>query len=267
MLSTCRPLPARAILLPAFLLVIAACGCGSQLKYRVVGPVGEKDHAVGPLRIEVTPIDTAELEKGHPFRWRGSKTAGFMLFDVKITNTDDERDLLCLVGHLDFPGRVSPKLTTGNFLESSMRAMETAGESDLIGTDDLELTDLAHELATILMEDGYRYQVLNYHDFSERYCLLMQKEMRRAGGLAFIPYIGGFIASSKMRDAAERRPERLIQAQQKVMRPGVVPAGRRVRGFLVFTWPSDTQPGRMTLRLPVQPGHADSFDFDIVRID
>lgn len=93
------------------------------------------------------------------------------------------------------------------------------------------------------------------------------QEMQRAGGLASIPYVGGFIASSKMRDAAERRPKRLIQAQQMVMRPGVVPAGSMIRDYLVFAWPPDTQPGKLTLRLPVQPGQVGSLDFDVVRID
>ena len=117
------------------------------------------------------------------------------------------------------------------------------------------------------MAEVYRYQILSHQDFSERYMYLMQKEMRRAGGLAFIPYVGGFVAMSKMKDAAEQRSKRLMQAQQMVMRPGVVPAGNTVRGYLVFAWPVPTQSGGFPLRLPVQPAHAASVRFDLVRRD
>ena len=115
------------------------------------------------------------------------------------------------------------------------------------------------------MADGYRYQILSYHDFSERYCYLMQKEMERARGLAYIPYVGGFISMAEMRKAAKRRPKRLMRAEQMVMRPGVVPADSTVRGYLVFAWPPDPQPGSFTLRLSVQPGHAASVQFELVR--
>ncbi len=70
-----------------------------------------------------------------------------------------------------------------------------------------------------------------------------------------------------MRNATERMPERLVQAQQMVMRPGVVTAGSTIRGFLVFAWPLDTQHGRFTLRLPVQPAYVASVRFDLVRRD
>ena len=115
------------------------------------------------------------------------------------------------------------------------------------------------------MADGYRYQILSYHDFSERYCYLMQKEMERARGLAYIPYVGGFISMAEMRKAAKRRPKRLMRAEQMVMRPGVVPADSTVRGYLVFAWPPVPQPGSFTLRLSVQPGHAASVQFELVR--
>jgi hypothetical protein len=238
-----------------------------QARYLVIGPVDHKTCSVGPLRIEITPIDTAKLGKDHPFRWRGPKTAGFLLFDVKITNTDDQRDLLCQVGHLDFPGVILPEPTRGHFLEGRTTTLKIQEELELIGQGDSRLTAVAHEKATILMEDGNRYQILSYRDFSERYYYLMRKEMRRARGLAFIPYVGGFIASSQMQDAAERRPERLMQAQQMVMRPGVVPVGSLVRGILAFIWPPDIQPGILILRLPVQPGQTAYFNFDVVRID
>ena len=255
------------MVVPELLVVVTVAGCGADLKHRIVGPIGNQHCLVGPLRIEVTPVNADELDNDHPFCWRGSKTAGFLLFDVKITNTDDKRDLLCLVGHLDFPGRVAPKLSAGHFLEGAVSAMKSMGQSGLIGTDDLRLTAIAHEKATILMEDGYRYQVLNYLDFSERYSYLMQKKMQRAQGLGYIPYFGGFIASAKIRGAAQQRPKRLMQAQQMVMRPGVVPAGRMVRGYLVFGWPPNIQPGSLTLRLPVQPGSASSFGFDVVPLE
>jgi len=106
-------------------LVLTGSGCGS-LKWQVFGPLDGQAPSVGPLRIDVRPVDTTELEKGHPFRWRGSETAGFMLFDLKITNTG-ERDLLCQVGHLDFPGVVSPKLMLGNFLEGAMSTWQPPG--------------------------------------------------------------------------------------------------------------------------------------------
>ncbi len=247
-------------------LCFGAAGCGSELKWQVVGPIDGRIASVGPLRIDVRAVDTTELEKSHPFRWRGTETAGFMLFDLRITNTG-KTDLLCQVGHLDFPGLVSPQLTFGHFLGGALSALQPPGEPGLIGTDDLRLTALSHEKATILMEDGYRYQILSHHNFSERYLYLMQKEMRRARGLAYIPYVGGFIASSKMRHATERMPERLMLAQQKVMRPGVVPAGSTIRGYLVFAWPLDAKPGRFTLRLPVQPAYVASVRFELVRRD
>ncbi len=75
------------------------------------------------------------------------------------------------------------------------------------------------------------------------------------------------MALTQMKNAAKRRPKRLMQAQQMVMRPGVVPAGSMIRDYLVFAWPPDTQPGRLTLRLPVQPGQVASLNFDVVRID
>ncbi|MHC4066707.1 MAG: hypothetical protein ACYSUI_19700 [Planctomycetota bacterium] len=246
-------------------LVLLASGC-SELKWCVSGPIDGHAPSVGPLRIEVMPIDTADLKGGHPFRWRGSKTAGFLLFDVRITNTGDE-DLLCQVGHLDFPGVVTPEPTLGHILEGAMSAWGPSGEPRLVAAADLRLTALPHEKATILTADGYRYQILNYHDFSERYCYLMQKEMERARGLAYIPYVGGFISIAEMSKAAKRRPKRLMRAEQMVMRPGVVPAGSTIRGYLTFAWPPDIQPGKCTLRLPVQPGHAASVQFAFVRRD
>lgn len=256
----------RVVLCGMALLSAAAAGCGSKLKWRVVGPIDTQPAIVGPLRIEATPVDTAELKKGHPFRWRGSKTAGFMLFDVRITNSG-ERDLVCQVGHLDFPGVVSPTLTLEHFLPGVVSASPPPGRPELVTTDDLRLTALSHEKATILMEAGYRYQILNYADFSERYAYLMQKEMRRAAGFAYIPYAGPFISMAKMKNAADHRAKRLMQAQQMVMRPGVVPAGGMVRGYLVFAWPPDPQPGTFTLRLPVQPAYAASLRFELVRRD
>jgi hypothetical protein len=189
-----------------------------------------------------------------------------MLFDVAITNTSD-RDLLCQVGHLDFPGLVSPRLTLGHFLEGAVNAWSSSGECQLVSTDDLRLTGLSHEKATILTEDGRRYQILNYLDFSQRYGYLMQKEMQRARGLAYIPYAGGLVSSIAAQKAAQRQPKRLIDAQQMVMRPGVVPAGATVRGYLAFAWPPAIQPGALTLRLPVQPAHAASAQFNVVRRD
>ncbi len=96
-------------LLMGLALCFGAAGCGSKLKWRVMGPVDAQTPSVAPLRIDASAVDTTELEKDHPFRWRGSETAGFMLFDVKITNTG-ARDLLCRMGHLDSPGVVSPEL-------------------------------------------------------------------------------------------------------------------------------------------------------------
>lgn len=246
-------------------LALCGAGCGSELKWQVVGPVDGQVPAVGPLRMEVAAVDTGELKEGHPFRWRGSETAGFMLFDLKITNTGDH-DLLCQVGHLDFPGVVSPKLTLGQLLEGAMSARPSE-EAPLIGPEDLTLTALPHEKATILMADGYRYQILSHYDFSERYYYLMQKEMSQARALAFIPHAGGFLAMAKMHDAAKQRAKRQMLAEQMVMRPGVVPAGQTVRGYLVFAWPPDPQPGCLTLRLPVQPGHAASIQFSLVQRD
>jgi len=131
-------------------LALSSAGCGSELKWRVIGPLNGQAPSLGPLRIDVTAVDTAELKKGHPFRWRGSKTAGFMLFDLKITNTG-ERDLLCQMGHLDFPGLVSPELTPGHYLEGATSTWQPSGEPALIGAEDLRITALSPEKATILM--------------------------------------------------------------------------------------------------------------------
>ncbi len=90
-------------------LCFGAAGCGSKLKGRVIGPIDGQAPSAGPMRIDATPVDAAELEKDHPFRWRRSEMTGFMLLDVKITNTG-ARDLLCRMGRLDFPGVVSPEL-------------------------------------------------------------------------------------------------------------------------------------------------------------
>lgn len=245
---------------------LGVAGCGSKLKWRVMGPLDAQTPSVGSLRIDAIAVDTTELEKDHPFRWRGSEAAGFMLFDVKITNTGT-RDLLCQMGHLDFPGVVSPDLTLGHFLEGAVNAMHLSGDRELIGTDDLKLTAVAHETATMLMGDGYRYQILGHGDFCQRYMYLYQKEMRRARGSAFIPYVGGFVMAGQMRKAGERMSERLMHARQMVMRPGVVPAGSTIRGYLVFAWPPEPQPGTLTLRLPVQPGHVASVRFELARRD
>jgi hypothetical protein len=210
-------------------------GC-SELKWQAIGPVDGQTPSVGPLRIDVRPVDTTELRKGHPFRWRGSKTAGFMLFDLRITNTG-KRDLLCQVGHFDFPGLVSPELTPGHFLEGATSTSQPSGKPELIGLDDLRLTALLPEKATILMADGYGYQILSYHDFSERYCYLMQKEMGQAEALgytAYIPYtfgVGRIASAIAKHKAAKRMPKRLMQAQQMVMRPGMVPAGSTIPGY------------------------------------
>ena len=206
-------------------------------------------------------------KRGHPFRWRGSKTAGFMLYDVKITNTDSKRDLLYLVGHQSFPGWVSPTVAPGHLLAGGANAYETAGQGGLIGTDDLRLTATAHERAAVITEAGYRYEVLDYAGFSQRYAYLLQKEMAQARGLAFIPYVGGFVSMAARHGAARQQPKRMIRAQEMVLRPGVVPAGSMVRGYLVFGWPHDIEPGGLTLRLPVQPGHAASVRFEVVRRD
>lgn len=255
---------------PGLLMSIAilppGSGCGSKLKWQVVGPLDVQPPSVGPLRIEVAPVDTTELKKGHPFRWRGTEKAGFMLFDLKITNTG-EKNLLCQVGHLDFPGEVSPTLTPGHFLPGAASTPQPPGVPALVTTDDLRLTSLSHEKATILMEAGYRYQILSHGDFAARYMYLMQEELHHAIGYHFVPYVGHFIASAKARKASKLMPERLMEAQLRVMRPGVVPAGSTVRGFLVFAWPPDPQPGSFTLRLPVQPAHAASVRFDLVRRD
>ncbi|MFH1748677.1 MAG: hypothetical protein ABIG44_16710 [Planctomycetota bacterium] len=248
------------------MLVLPGSGCGSKLKWRVLGPHDGSKPMVGPLRIEVSPVDTTELKKGHPFRWRRSKTAGFMLFDVKITNTGD-RDLLCQMGHLDFPGLVITDQAQGSIMGGAALMAHTSVPPGLIGTDDLNLAALNHERATILMEEGYRYPILSYGDFSERYCYLMQKEMSRARALAYIPYAGGFIAAAKMHSATQNRPKRMMEAQQMVLRPGVVPAGSTVRGYLVFAWPPDVGPGNFTLRMPIQPAHAATCRFNIVRRD
>ena len=45
-------------------LVLSGGGC-SSLKWRVTGPVDGQAPLVGPLRIDVEPVDTAEFEKGH----------------------------------------------------------------------------------------------------------------------------------------------------------------------------------------------------------
>jgi hypothetical protein len=260
------PLPLLSGRAPAFCglvaLAVAAGGCAADLKWRVIG-TADQQATVDALRLQATPVDTAELKPDHPFCWRGSETAGFMLFDVSITNSGT-RDLLCQVGHLDFPGVAAPQLQLGNFLEGAIRSLQFSGQAPVLGTEDMRLAALPHEKASILMAEGYRYEILSYMDFSERYNYLMQKEMERAMALAHIPYVGIFIAMSKMRTAADQRATRLMQAQQMVMRPGVVPAGRTVRGYLVFAWPPNTQAGDFTLRMPVQPAYAATLPFQIV---
>jgi hypothetical protein len=244
----------------------AAYGCG--LKWQVKGPLGGPS-AVGPLQIDAQPVDTTTLKRDHPFRWRGSGKAGFLVFDVKITNTGN-RDVYCRVGHLDFPGLVATQLVSGPSLEGATPAMACAGGRRLLGPDDFQLSSLEHEKASVLMEDGTRYQVLEYNDFCERYAYLMMQETMRAqaiGCVGFAPYTFGvprLISSIAQRSATKHMPERLMQAQQMVMRPGVAPAGSVIRGYLVFAWPPHVQPGKLTLRLPLQPGAVATIAFELV---
>jgi hypothetical protein len=247
-------------------LIVLAAGCESkELAYRVTGPLDPAPAEIGPLRIEALPIDTAELAKDHPFAWRGLPTAGFMLFDVKITNGGG-KDLLYLVGHPDFPALVTPHVSRQHLMKEGAEATGD-GSEQLIGADQLDLAVLTHEKAAIFLEEGYRYEVLNRHEFFERYMYLCDQEMHAALGLAYIPYAGGFMASSKIRGASKKMHERSMQAEQMVLRPGVVPANTTVRGYLVFAWPPAVKPCGLSLRLPVQPGQAASLRYNIISVD
>jgi len=254
-------------IVPFLSIILPVLGCAQQeLQYRVTGPINQPSCSLGSLRIEAVPIDTADLNKDHPFVWRGSTTAGFMVFDVKIASSDT-RDLLYLIGHPDFPAFVTPRLTTRNLTKEAVAALEAEGRAELVGTDQLDLAMLTHERATIILETGDRYEALSRSEFHERYIYLMQKEMWRATRLAFIPYAGGFIAASKIHGASEKMQERSMQAEQMVLRPGVVPANSVVRGYLVFAWPPGVKPCSLTLRLPVQPGQAGSLQYKIESVD
>jgi len=239
---------------------LSLSGCSHPLAYRII----QRDNAgpieVSPLRLEVTPVDTAELDKAHPFCWRGDVMAGFMLFDVKVSNASG-RDVLCLMGHRDFPGLAGPRVTV------QQQTVGSGQGNGLVGSDQLVLSELGHERASILTLDGYRFEILDYGDFSQRYARMMRHEMSRAGAWNYVPTVGSFIASHEMKKASENMDQRQFRAEQKVLRPGVVPAGSSVRGYLVFAWPEDIQPGEITLRMPVQPAHTATARFDVVRVE
>ena len=254
------------LVLAAAALLGCAAGCGHGLKWQVVGPVGGPCR-VGPFQIEVSPVDTTRLKRDHPFRYQGTKLAAFMLFDVKIVNTGD-KDLYCNIGHRDFPEGPVAVLTAASPSES--RTSERSAEGPpLLGPADFRAE--WPELPSILMPDGCRCRVLGYEDFNERYYYLMLRGKGQAGAIqvaGYTPYTFGIprLVSGIARHRAEKHmPERLMEAQRQVLRTGVVPAGAMVRGFLVFPWPDVQEPTPLTLRLPVQPGHTASMQFEIVR--
>ncbi len=244
----------------ASLNITALLGCSTDPHFVVIARQNPSEAAVGPIRIVATPVDTARLPEEHPFCWHGKTLAGFMVFDVKTINTSG-RDLLCMFGHLDFPGVVAPAITRQHLIDPA-----SPGSGDgatLVSTDQLAISQLAHEKAVVLTEQGMRHPLLDYLDFQQRYHYLMNQEMKKARGWGHVPYIGGFIAAKKMEEAGDNVQERWLRAQQAVLRPGVVPAGQTVRGYVVFAWAEDIQPGGLTLRLPVQPGHAATFQYDV----
>jgi len=245
------------------IVAVSLCGCASDPRYVVLTRQESRPVTVGPLRIEVTPVDTARLPEEHPFCWHGSSLAGFMLFDVRTENAGDQ-DLLYMIGHPDFPGTVSPKLTRGHFIEPGTDQPDRDDGAQLVSTDQLRIAELRHETAVILTERGFRHAVLDQENFQERYHYLMRQEMKRARNLGYIPYVGGFLAAKRMEEAGDAVQERWIRAQQAVLWPGVIPAGETVRGYLVFAWADDIEPGPLTLRLPVQPGHAATLEFEVV---